>query len=188
MKKNDYIETFTGVLFFPFQPKADDICIEDIAHAISQICRFGGHSKHFYSVGQHSILVAKLLKEWGESTDVQLYGLLHDGTEGYMIDLPSPIKKYLPAYKQAENELHDIIWKGLNIRKPTDEEWKQVKKADTLLQHHEAKQLLSRASWADPSIHLDNIVIQEEPMKEVERRFLHLYEYLRENKIIIRKR
>lgn len=181
MKKDDYIETYSGVSFYPFQPKVEDINIEDISHAISQICRFGGHCKHFYSVGQHSILVAKLLKDWGASTDVQLYGLLHDGTEGYMIDLPSPIKKHLPAYKQAENQLHDIIWRALDIRMPTEEEWKQVKKADILMQHHEANQLLSKASWADPTIHLDNIEIQIEQIEIVKERFLQLYKILKEN-------
>lgn len=181
MKKSDYIETYTGIAFFPFEPKVEDIHIEDIAHAISQVCRFGGHCKHFYSVGQHSILVAKLLKDWGESPQVQLYGLLHDTTEGYLVDLPSPIKKHLHTYKKAETYLHEIIWQALDIRKPTEEEWKIVKKADKLIQHHEANQLLSKASWADPSVFLENIVINKVPMEEVKKQFLNLYETLRKS-------
>jgi uncharacterized protein len=177
--KNDYIETFSGIPFDPFHPSVKDINIIDIAHAISQTCRFGGHCKHFYSVAQHSILVSKLLKDSGASIEVQLYGLLHDATEGYMVDLPSPIKKQLPYYKKAEKHLQTLIWKALGIRKPTEEEWKQVKKADKLLQQHEANQLLLYASWADPTINLENIIIQNEPIEKVKKQFLDLYHYLR---------
>ena len=51
----DYITTYTGVHFTPTEPKAEDIRIEDIAHALSMICRGNGHVKTFYSVGEHCI-------------------------------------------------------------------------------------------------------------------------------------
>ena len=50
-----WIQTFTGKRMYPLDPKPEDICIEDIAHALSNICRFTGHTKKFYSVGEHSI-------------------------------------------------------------------------------------------------------------------------------------
>lgn len=176
---NEYIETSSGIAFYPYSPRVEDININDVAHAISQLCRFGGHCRHFYSVAQHSIWVAKYLKEIGAAPIVQLYGLLHDATEGYMVDIPSPIKKQLNLYKRAEDKLHVLIWDALGIKQPSEEEWRQVKEVDVLLQHHEANCLLPKASWADKSIQLDIVMIQEEKISDVKEEFLALWEELR---------
>lgn len=82
-----WILTYTGRKFWPLEPKAEDVCIEDIAHALSNICRYGGHSKHFYSVAQHSWLVSYLVHE-----DNALWGLMHDAAEAYIGDMVSPLK------------------------------------------------------------------------------------------------
>ncbi|MEX3623697.1 hypothetical protein [Viridibacillus arvi] len=171
----DYIETSSGIAFYPYDPKIEDINVLDIAQSISQLCRFGGHTKHFYSVAQHSIWVYKYLKENGASPLVQLYGLLHDATEGYMVDLPTPIKKHLTKYKAAEDNLHDVIWDALKIKHPSCEQWKQVKEVDMLLQHHEANFLLPKAAWSDKTVKLESVYIQEEKMSDVKEEFLLLY-------------
>lgn len=172
-----YIETSSGKAFYPYNPAAEQIDINDIAHAISQLCRFGGHSKQFYSVAQHSILVSKYLRDNGESPVIQLYGLLHDATEGYMVDLPTPIKQLLPDYRAAEDRLHDIIWEALGLQKPTEEEWKVVKNADIQFQNYEATILLPVASWADKTVKLD-YELKEELISDVKAEFLSLYHQL----------
>ncbi len=102
--KADYIRTFSGVDFTVFNPSPEQIDIIDIAHALSQICRYGGHSKTFYSVAQHSIAVSYLVKP-----ENALCGLLHDATEAFFGDLPRPVKYKIPEYIKIENELYKNI-------------------------------------------------------------------------------
>jgi hypothetical protein len=98
LDRGDWFETFTGRQFYPLHPSADDVCIEDIAHALSQLCRFGGHCIEPYSIAQHSVLVSRLCKEQ------PLQGLLHDATEAFGInDCVRPAKRYLPDYKKMEH-------------------------------------------------------------------------------------
>jgi len=84
----DAIFTFTGRFIRPLDPDPANICIEDIAHALSMQCRWTGHVSKFYSVAEHSLHVAALVPE-----PVQLWALLHDATEAYLADLARPIKK-----------------------------------------------------------------------------------------------
>jgi hypothetical protein len=102
--RGNWIQTFTGRQFWPLDPRPEEIDIRDIAHALSLLCRFGGHVERFYSVAEHSVHVATSLPE-----ELQLWGLLHDASEAYLVDVPRPIKPYLPAYKQFEAELMSAI-------------------------------------------------------------------------------
>src|SRR6266496_1501995 len=86
--KGGAIMTYSGELITPLNPDPDDIQIEDIAHALSNQCRFSGHCKQFYSVAEHSCRVSDLC-----SYEHQLGGLLHDGTEAYLSDIARPIKQ-----------------------------------------------------------------------------------------------
>lgn len=78
-----WILTSTGRQFWPLQPRADEICIEDIAHHLSMQCRFTGATRFHYSVAQHSVLVSQLAPD-GENP---LWGLLHDAAEAYLVDV-----------------------------------------------------------------------------------------------------
>lgn len=94
----DWGLTVSGRRFWPADPRLDDISIGDIAHALSMQCRFGGHSQAFYSVAQHSVLVARQC-----SPGNALVGLLHDATEAYLQDIIRPLKRELRAiYKPLE--------------------------------------------------------------------------------------
>ena len=75
--------TFSGRDYLPTQMVPADVRIEDVAHALSLICRFGGHTEVHYSVAQHSLLVARILEERGAPVEAQLAGLLHDAHEAY---------------------------------------------------------------------------------------------------------
>ena len=102
--KVDYIRTYTGIDFTVFDPKVEQICIEDIAHALSHLCRYGGHCDHFYSVAQHSIAVSYLVEPQNA-----LCGLMHDATEAYLVDMPRPIKYKINQYREIEDKLHLVI-------------------------------------------------------------------------------
>lgn len=170
--RTSFIETASGIAFYPYQPKTDQININDISHALSHLCRFGGHSKFFYSVAQHSILVSEYLKREGRSPLIQLYGLLHDASEGYLVDLPSPLKKGMPDYVEIEKGLQMIIWDALGIPVPSDEINKVIKDVDVLFQNYEANILLPVAAWADKSVSIKQLEIREEKMSDVRTKFL----------------
>ena len=90
-----YILTYKKKEFYPLSPKTEDIDIEDIAHALSLLCRANGHFKHFYSVGLHSLNCAYEAMARGYSENVVLGCLLHDGSEAYLADITRPVKKPL---------------------------------------------------------------------------------------------
>ena len=100
-----YLTTYSGKRFYPANPNMDDCKIEDIAHALSLITRGNGHIAKFFSVGQHCIFCALEARERGYSNRIVLACLLHDASECYLSDLPSPIKKEMVEYQQIENDL-----------------------------------------------------------------------------------
>ena len=101
----DYITTYTGIRFYPAQPDAEGICIEDIAHALSFLCRGNGHVSKFWSVAEHCIFCAReaAAREW--PARLVLACLLHDASECYLSDVPRPFKKELPGYRVHEGRL-----------------------------------------------------------------------------------
>lgn len=90
---NPWIQTFTGAKHDLLNPDPWDIRLSDITHALSLICRFTGHVREHYSVAQHSVLVARLLRDEGHNSGIQAQGLLHDAHEAYVGDVASPIKR-----------------------------------------------------------------------------------------------
>ena len=90
MNKLSYITTYLKKEFDPLTATAEDVDIQDIAHALHLICRANGHFPHFYSVAQHSINCAKEASARGYSERVQLGCLLHDASEASMSDVTRP--------------------------------------------------------------------------------------------------
>jgi hypothetical protein len=94
------IATRSGKLVNPFDLQPEDVDVLDIAHALSNTCRWTGHTSRFYSVAEHSVRVAErareLLAEVGHGLRAQLlgtlWGLLHDAPEAYLVDMPRPLK------------------------------------------------------------------------------------------------
>lgn len=114
---SEFITTYTGKHFKPTDPNPELIDIPDIAHALSLICRGNGHVKTFWSVGQHCICCAKEAAARGLSDRMVLACLLHDASECYMSDVPSPFKKTLPEYQeqaQLEEIDHVMLWYDLD--------------------------------------------------------------------------
>jgi len=180
MSRPAFIETFTGRRFQPLDPDPLYICIEDIAHALSQQCRFTGHTRVHYSVAEHSVRVAELLASWGATQDEQLWGLLHDASEAYLVDIPSPLKcmpEFAP-YREAETCLMGAVCDrfGLVYVQPP-----KVTLADAVMLATEARDLMPHRPehW---------IGLKEAPLPGVivpwtatqaEREFLHLFGKLR---------
>jgi hypothetical protein len=79
--------SFTGRKIDLIEPTPEMICIDDIAHALSNICRFGGHTRQFYSVAQHSVLVCAVVPD-----HLKQVALLHDAAEAYTGDIIKPLK------------------------------------------------------------------------------------------------
>jgi len=98
--------TFSGQKFYPFDPQPEEIHIQDIAHHLSLICRFGGSCSWFYSVAEHSLWVSKLCPP-----PDRLWGLLHDAAEAYLGDVIRPIKcrPEFAAYRDAKAALLSAI-------------------------------------------------------------------------------
>ena len=95
----------------PVDPK--QISIRDIAHALSHICRFNGHTNRFYSVAQHSLLVVQKMPG---SPREKLAALLHDAAEAYVCDIPSPMKPFLgEPYRELHDRVQDAIFTKFGI-------------------------------------------------------------------------
>jgi len=145
-KEAAWIQTHSGRRFTPTNPNPDAIVIQDVAHALSMQCRFSGHCREFYSVAQHSVLVSYIC----DSNDA-LWGLMHDASEAYLVDVPRPLKRSgtFQAYIDFETKMQEAICKRFAL--PIKEPW-SVKKADTILLATEARDLMSplHSEWQQP--------------------------------------
>lgn len=98
----DWILTYTGKRFYPLDPHFEDFDILDIAHALSMTCRYAGHCKRFYSVAEHSVILARWIKKTYGVTYYTRWALLHDASEAYILDIPRPLKPSLTGYAAIE--------------------------------------------------------------------------------------
>ena len=165
-----WIQTYTGKKFDFLNPIVDSVCIEDIAHALSNICRYTGHTKEFYSVAQHSVLTVDNVPY-----EDSLAALLHDATEAYLTDISKPLKTLLPQYRELEDKVHKVISEkfGLPNKLPDS-----VKEADLRLLATEKRDLLIGEPGEWPIIKTVNPYPERiEPWspKEAETLFLDLY-------------
>lgn len=135
-----FIETYTGRTFRPLDPVFADINIEDIAHALANQSRFSGHTRFRYSVAEHSVRVSEVLEY--HSKAVRMWGLLHDASEAYLVDLPTPLKldpTIGDAYKVAEARLMAAVCKAFSL---TPTQPTAVHMADAVLLATEVRDLM----------------------------------------------
>lgn len=131
-----WIETYTGRRFDVLIPQPSQVDIYDIAHALSNQCRWSGHCKEFYSVAQHSVLVSLQCPK-----PQALNGLLHDASESYLGDFTSPLKYRTAAgavYRHLESLAMNAIKRRfslLALHAPS------VKKADLIVLATEIRDL-----------------------------------------------
>ena len=151
-----WILTFTGRKFWPLDPRAEDVCIEDIAHALSLKCRFTGHCREFYSVAQHSVLVSHYVADRGGDAALQLAALLHDAGEAYLPDVARPIKSRIDVlqirkgqpgitgtipFRAAEDDLMSVIEFALGLESAVSRH-RMIKEADVALLLSERRDLM----------------------------------------------
>ena len=142
------VGTVTGKLFSFLDPDPAEICLEDIAHGLSNLCRFNGQTSAFYSVAQHSVLVSLLCN----ARDA-LWGLFHDAAEAYLGDIVSPIKRNLgmEQYRLAERvvmravaERYGLPWEvHSNAEDKSGPEPMSVKLADRLAVYLELRDVMN---------------------------------------------
>lgn len=140
-----WLQTYTGRAFYPFAPRSDDVDIEDIAHSLSNQCRFSGHCQFFYSVAEHSVRVATELSSLvGDEPSLcsdLLAGLLHDAAEAYLVDLPRPLKRHIAfaAYAVVEKRVESAVAAKFNLPGLSSS---SIKLVDTILLATEARDLM----------------------------------------------
>lgn len=114
VRRGDWLQTHTGVHFYPLDPRPEEIDITDIAHSLALQCRWAGHVKQHYSVAEHCVRVSRIVPK-----EDALWALLHDAAEAYLIDLPRPLKN-LPEfsiYRMAENMIMTAVISRFELSK-----------------------------------------------------------------------
>ena len=171
-----YITTYTRKHFDPVHPEAEKIDILDIAHALPLICRGNGHVSSFWSVGEHCICCAKEALGRGYSKRQALACLLHDASECYMSDVPTPFKNELPEYQEQEEHLLGIIYEKFLGSDLTEEEQKELKEIDHAMLWYDLEHLLGEIQYGEiPELHID-LDYTVRPFEEVEEEYLSLFE------------
>ena len=175
---SDCITTYTGRHFDPLHPEEALICIEDIAHALSLICRGNGHVKSFFSVGQHCILCAREAAARSYSSRLSLAALLHDASECYMSDVPRPFKKSLTDYLKQEDKLLKVIYRKYLGSALSQEEEMKLKSIDNDLLWYDLKYLLNETpDTPKPVVHVP-IQYRQYPFSQVEEEYRNLFDQL----------
>lgn len=116
-----WIQLASGTAFFLDNVDNNEYYISDIAHALSQQCRFSGHTSEFYSVAEHSVHCSYLVPP-----QYALTALLHDASEAYIVDIPKPLKAELPEYCKIEDKVMSVIARVFGIIYPFPKAVKDV--------------------------------------------------------------
>ncbi len=169
-RKGDWMQTFTGRQFWPLDPRPEEIDIIDIAHSLSMMCRYGGHTSRFYSVAEHSVLVSIKAKPMNA-----LWGLLHDASEAYAVDIPRPLKRYLSGYAAIENSIMRAVCErfGLDPTPPAE-----IKEIDDRIIEDERRALMGvpAGNWGHRNPL--GVAIVGLPPSQAERLFIEQFEAL----------
>ena len=172
------MNTYTGKRFDPMQMTPEDVSLRDIAHALSLLCRGGGHMKYFYTVGLHSLNCAREAASRGWSDRLVLACLLHDASEAYLSDIIRPVKVHLSNYLEIEEQIMQTILTHFHLGDLTPKEhtlWHQI---DDEMLSQELKNLMNGEHEMIPVSLTSEPDFRERPHEEVEEEFYQLAESL----------
>lgn len=112
-----WIQTYSGQALDLLNPQPEQINLEDIAHALARVCRYGGHSRRFYSVAEHSCYVMRELQNAGCSEPTVRWGLMHDAAEAYVGDMLAPLKAIpgLEFFRFVELRIQNAIARRFDL-------------------------------------------------------------------------
>jgi len=119
--------TAGGRQFWPLDPRASEVDIDDIATALSHQGRYNGHTRHFYSVAQHSAEMARWFMAKRDAPMAR-EALLHDAAEAYVGDVIRPLKPFLPGFAGIEHGVEKAVRQRFGLAETLPE---AVKQADT---------------------------------------------------------
>jgi hypothetical protein len=156
--------TYSGLPFWPLDPRTEDVRLEDIAHSLSNQCRFNGHCKQFYSVAQHSVLASFYVPE-----EYAVEALLHDAAEAYVGDMIRPLKAMVPEFVAIDDRVDAVIRQRFGLPAKMSE---PVIKIDMILCATERRDLLvdhPSVDWGSLPLPLDRKIVPYSPQlsKEV---------------------
>lgn len=115
-RKGSFLQVASGRVYWPLDPRQEEVHIEDIAASLARQCRFAGHLKRgiwHYSVAQHSVLCSL----YGDPA-FALDKLLHDASEAFCVDVPRPLKHDLAGYREIEDRNMSVIAAKFGIAFP----------------------------------------------------------------------
>lgn len=171
------ITTHSGQRVDIESPQPNTLLIEDIAHALSFLCRGSGQANFFFSVARHCVYCAREAQARGFSREVVLACLLHDASEAYMSDVPKPIKDNLiPQYRRYEDVLLDRIYQKFIGRALTPQELSQVALIDRVMLQYDLKYLLNMDTELPP-VHIE-LVYEYVPFDDVRTAYLNTFRQL----------
>lgn len=173
-----FIMTYTKTRTNPADPKSEEIHIEDIAHALSMMCRANGHFKRFFSVAQHSMNCALEAAARGYSQKVQLACLLHDASEAYLSDITRPVKEELPQYRVLEARLQGMIYEKYIADELTQEEHSQIRQVDDAQLYYEFENLMEERIFDQKPVLTRHPDFASQDFNTVERHFISLFQSL----------
>lgn len=145
IRRGDWMQTRHGRQYWPLDPRADEVALDDIAAHLAKICRYNGACTVFYSVAEHSVHVSRLVPE-----RLAVPALLHDAAEAYCQDIVRPVKRHLSGYAAIEQANETAIFERFGIWRLNHNERLAIKQADNAALLAEQREIMvdPPAKWA----------------------------------------
>lgn len=150
-------EVSSGIFFDLDNPRPEQVTIQDIAHHLSQICRFNGGSGGYYSVAEHSLAVMRWVDLHHGEPRQRLAALLHDGAETYVGDITTPVKRaFGPVYRELYLSVEQAVAAAFGFNSGEFHRW-QIVNADHALLAVEAHHLTISGGESEHWSHLPEV-------------------------------
>lgn len=175
-KAAEFIETYTGRMFKPLYPDPRAVSVIDIAHALANQCRYSGHTIWHYSVAHHSCLLAQYTEQVLKRPAIEcLQILMHDAPEAYLVDIPRPVKQYMPEFRKWDHGINDAVREWLGVAHLPIPDYQD--ELDSRIISDERAQLMSDSGndWGHAARHPLDIIISRWSPEHAEQQFLFRY-------------